>query len=807
MPLRILHMRRAEDRRYLREWFVLGLCCFLLVVVMASSRLTSGLDKLMYDWWLQSLPQPSNQGIVIVEIDSHSLEALGRWPWPREFHAAVIRRIASVGPKAVIYDLLFSEPSPADAVLAQAMSLAPVYLPLAVDTTSSQQRLGAATLPVPELRTAAAGIGHINLEPDRDGVVRGIALFEGNRQQMWPQLTLPAYQQIRGADARLQYARKRAGDIDDAHSHAPLQRSRRLLIPFPLAAHPYTRVSFAEVMRGQVDPEIFRNRIVMVGATADGLGEHLTTAMSGRNGPMSGIEVHASILDALLANHFISNAGVDATVALSMLPVTLLFAGFLVLAPRQSIVLLPVLTVLPFAISGLLLRYADIWVTPAPAIAAVVLVYPFWSWRRLEVAMGFIGNELEQLENEPLLVHDRRVAPASHAGNALERNIALMRHAARQLRDLKRFIWDSLNSLPDPVLVADTAGQILLANTPAQHYLADLAAGPLEGDSLQRLLGRLTFVRLVGTQDHATAIPTATWPTVLDTSQFAHMSIMERGVEVRDANGKDFVLRYSRCTNARNELIGWIANLTDVTTLHAAQRQRDEMLHLLSHDMRSPQSSIVALIEIERRKVQYAGVRLVYDRLERYARRTLALADSFVQLATAETREYDLEVVDFAELLYSAIDEVWPLANAKQIDIAFDIAPGEHPMLAERSMIARALVNLLNNATKYSPPQTRIECTLYRIGARPGQLQCVIRDHGYGIDDDQKQRLFERFQRMKVPGQPDTDGVGLGLTFVKTVIVRHGGTISCDSAPGKGTTMTLRLPCVIVPAHVDIDHM
>jgi signal transduction histidine kinase len=74
----------------------------------------------------------------------------------------------------------------------------------------------------------------------------------------------------------------------------------------------------------------------------------------------------------------------------------------------------------------------------------------------------------------------------------------------------------------------------------------------------------------------------------------------------------------------------------------------------------------------------------------------------------------------------------------------------------------------------------------------------VIRDHGYGIAENRKNHLFERFQRMKVPGQPDTDGVGLGLTFVKTVVVRHGGTISCDSAPGKGTTMTLRLPYALV---------
>ncbi len=708
--------------------------------------------------------------------------------------------MAGARPKAIVYDLLFSEPSPADAVLAQAMSLAPVYLPLAVDTVSVQQRIGQAVLPVAELRAAAAGVGHINLEPDKDGVIRGVALFEGNRSFMWPQLTLPVYQVLRGHGRSAQVAAPHAGDDNP---HTLLQRSQHLLIPFPQAVHPYARVSFTDVMHGQIEPGFFKNKIVMVGATADGLGERLTTAMSGRNGPTSGVAIHASILDALLAGQFITRADVETIVALSMLPVALLFAGFLMFSPRQSILLLPVSIALPFAISGLLLRYASIWITPTPAVVAVVLVYPLWSWRRLEVAMSFIGTELEQLEREPRLVHDRRMAPGSKAGTSLERNIALMRHAARQVRDLKRFIWDSLDSLPDPVLVADTAGQILLANPPARRQLATLAIGPLEGDSLQRLLAGLAFVRAVGMDPRDAPVPGARWPQLLDTSRHTHISIMERGVEVRDSAGRDYVLRYSRCTNARNEPIGWIANLTDVTALHAAQRQRDEMLHLLSHDMRSPQSSIVALLEVERPKIDHTGVRLVYDRVDRYARRTLALADSFVQLAAAESREYILETTDFSALLYNAIDEIWPLANAKGIDLDLNIEPGEYPVVADPSMIARALVNLLNNATKYSPPHARVECELTHAGRAPDQLCCVIRDHGYGIAEDQKKRLFERFQRMRIPGQPDTDGVGLGLAFVKTVVVRHGGTIHCDSAPGVGTTMTIELPCVAVPTAVD----
>ncbi|WP_185646429.1 CHASE2 domain-containing protein [Burkholderia sp. Bp9143] len=294
MVARLLHLRRAEDRRFLREWLILVIACVLFVTLLASFRWTGALDKLTYDWWLQRLPHTADPDILLVEIDNESLEDLGRWPWPREDHAAVLRRIAAAGPRCVIYDILFSEPSPADPVLAQAISLAPVYLPLAIVSASSGDHFGEPILPVEELRDAAAGIGHINLEADNDGVVRSIALFEGNSQHMWPQLTLPAYRMLQGRSVAPNSGGANSIETFTSATGASLTRSRRLLIPFSLLAHPYPRVSFSDVLRGRVPPEVFHDRIVLVGATADGLGEHLTTTISGQNGAMPGIAVHAS---------------------------------------------------------------------------------------------------------------------------------------------------------------------------------------------------------------------------------------------------------------------------------------------------------------------------------------------------------------------------------------------------------------------------------------------------------------------------------------------------------------------------------
>ncbi|WP_175948223.1 CHASE2 domain-containing protein [Burkholderia pyrrocinia] len=793
---------RAEERRFLREWLLLGAAGVTFIVLLVACHLTRPADRILYDWWFRHRSVPASTDIVIVAIDDRSINKLGRWPWSRQVHADALLRIAAGSPRAVLYDVLFTEPGAQDAALADAMSHVPVYLPLVIESGPANPEAGNALLPVEPLRAAAAGIGHINLETEQDGIIRNVSLFEGNRRQLWPQFVIPAYRGARGRNAPL--LGPPASRVSDSQPIVdPVFRSEKMLIPFSGDGICYAQVAFVDVLDGKVNPAMFRDKFVLVGATADGLLEHLTTPVSGQNGSMSGIEIHANILDALLSGRYIATADVWAVVLYSASPLALLLLALLYLTPRQTIVLLPTLIGAAVFGSGMLLLKASVWISPVPAALALLVVYPTWSWRRLEVAMSFISAELEQLANEPQLVRDQRITTFAFVGHSLEHNIALMRQAARQVRDLKRFVWDSLNSLPDPVLVSDSAGYIRLANDPARAWLTPPVGKALEGCTLQEILSTLSFVRLIdGAPSAARGRP---WPALLSPTHAGNLDALERGVEVADASGHHFVLRYARCTSSAGELIGWIASLNDVTALHAAQSQRDEMLHLLSHDMRSPQSSIIALIDIERPKAVVTGQRLTYDRIERYARRTLALADSFVQLAAAETCDYALEVANFSDLLNSAVDEVWPLANAKHITLAYDTPDGEFPVRTDRSMIARALVNLLNNAVKYSPPHTRIDCALSLTGETPARLRCVIRDQGYGISHEQRLRLFKRFQRFRVPGQPDSEGVGLGLAFVRTVITRHGGTIDCDSAPGHGTTMTLHLPVVALAAATRID--
>jgi signal transduction histidine kinase len=254
--------------------------------------------------------------------------------------------------------------------------------------------------------------------------------------------------------------------------------------------------------------------------------------------------------------------------------------------------------------------------------------------------------------------------------------------------------------------------------------------------------------------------------------------------------GRCFELQLGTRRDAHGDEVGRLVRLRDVTEMHAVRRQREEMMNFLTHDMRSPQASILAAIatagpgEIDQ---NLAG------RLEGYARRTLKLADNFVHLARAEMPHYQLELLDLSDLLIDALDDLWPQGQAKQLTFRTSGEQSEWLVHGERSLLTRAMINVIDNAIKFSPPGAEIVCTL-QAGTLHGKdaVACAITDRGPGIAEDHLCFLFERFRR-GLPATP-VPGVGLGLALVQTVLTRHRGEVYCTSEVGKGSTFTLLVP-------------
>jgi CHASE2 domain-containing sensor protein/signal transduction histidine kinase len=779
-----------------REWLLLCVILLSLAAILGYQNGLGRLDQTLYDRLVQTHTRPARNDIIIVGIDDYSLTQLGRWPWARSVHAQMLNRLWKARPRAIGLDLILSEPEradaaggrPGDAELAKAIGdNHRTVLPIAMQNAGAGLGVG---FPIPEFSAAAAELAHINTEIDHDGVVRSVFLKEGQNGQWWPQFATALRDVGENLDgkggASVRHMPATLADTPTGSASNAWQRDELMHIPYSGGSGHFTSVPFVSVLRGEVPDTFFTDKYVLVGATAVGLGDQYPTPMAG-NTSMSGVEIHANILASLLEHASIRVAPAWQVVLFSIVPALLAMLAYMLFSPRVSLAFNALLFVLVIVASNYALR-AGVWIAPSAALIALLLTYPLWSWRRLEAAIAYLGLEFTRLDQEPHLLPEAQDTKAPRPiQDLLANRIQAMEKAARRVRDLRHFVSDSLDSLPDATLICTVDGHVLLANRLAVSYFNTL------GITLTDALLPYLFNTMRSPQPLDQATPDAfNWWDLIDIQK---VQSRPHGIEVRDENDHDLLIKSAACYSAKNKLAGWIVSVVDISVIRSAERSRDETLRFISHDMRAPQSSILALLEMQRDPDMALPLDEFFTRVEKASRKTLDLADNFVQLARAESQEYRYEEADMQDVLNDAVDEMWVQAHAKRIDIVVDIPERELVARMDRPLMTRVLINLISNAIKYSAPDTRVTCALklQKAIAHP-MIVVAVSDQGQGIAQSDQLKLFRRFQRIYNPDQPRQEGVGLGLVFVKTVVERHQGYIGLISKVGEGTTFTITLP-------------
>lgn len=791
---------RSVRRVALRQWLTLTLVLLALTAALGYQNGLVQLDQPLYDLFMRLNSRPARDDIIIVGIDDYSISQLGRWPWSRTLHAQLLNNIMQAQPLAIGLDVIMPERETAstaaahnsDAALSKALKAGNLVVLPVVTAIEGNGITG--LLPIPEFLSSARAIGHINLELDRDGVVRSVFLKEGQNGVWWPHFALAlaetAGQQVTDSHGLLPGAHL-PGTIEATAQAGHWQRDYQIHIPYAGGTGHFRSVPYISVLRGEVPKDFFKGKYVLIGATALGMADAFPTPVSGTSGVMPGIEINANILAGLLDHKTIRIAAALPTTLFNIAPVLLALLSYLLLTPRLALMLTACLMLVTAALSYLIQTHG-LWLAPSAALIGLALAYPVWSWYRLEAAIAYLGQEFMRLDQEPHLLPEASLAGSTRqqGEDLLEQRINAMRNAARRVRDLRRFISDNLDSLPDATLITGSAGHVLLANQVAKDYFHGFDARDISGALLPQLFSSMALPQpLEAAAQHAFS-----WRDLLDVQ---YIPLLAAGIAVQDQQGRDLLIKSAPCYSARQVLSGWVVSIVDITSIRAAERSRDETLRFLSHDMRAPQASILALLELQDDPTSALPQKEFFSRIARASRKTLGLADNFVQLARAESEEYRLEEIDFQDVLFDATDEMWTLAHNKKIELVTVIPDNECLTRIDRSLMARALCNLISNAINYSPAGTRITCTVrseYVDGA--AKIVCEISDQGYGIAAADQAKLFHRFQRVNIPGQPKSEGIGLGLVFVKTVVERHFGNIFFNSKVGAGTTFTITLPAI-----------
>ncbi|MGB7484434.1 MAG: CHASE2 domain-containing protein [Castellaniella sp.] len=425
-------------KRLLAEWLVLIAGLALLCAALTAWKNLPGIQDLnrrAYDLSMQAAPslRPSDD-LVIIAIDDASIDALGYWPWRRSVHAALLERLH--GARAVGLDLILSAPHPThaqdDLLLAEAIARhGRVVLP-EVLSPDGHYRI----TPTPPLARAAAALGRIDAQPDPDGILRTIQLHRTPADGGAPleHLSL-ALARVAGQDAAT--ARARAIPADAALRIRYTDPADRL------ALYPY-----AAVLNGQVPETAFRDRIVLIGAWASGLGDHLSTPI---NGATAGVAILADTLQNLRDDLWIRVAPFWLTSLTGLCLILLVCLGLGTLSARWGLAAALAACILFLASDALLLQWTGYWLPPAGILAALILAYPLWSWRSEEASLSRIDTELERLR-VPLRLEDpdpgEHAESSWHAGpNTLPARAIRLHQAVTRLKQATRAQEETLSFL------------------------------------------------------------------------------------------------------------------------------------------------------------------------------------------------------------------------------------------------------------------------------------------------------------------------------------------------------------------------
>lgn len=266
-------------------------------------------------------------------------------------------------------------------------------------------------------------------------------------------------------------------------------------------------------------------------------------------------------------------------------------------------------------------------------------------------------------------------------------------------------------------------------------------------------------------------------------------------LEVIASDGRylPFEVRATRVFHGNIPYIQWV--LHDITERLELERVREDLTHMIVHDLRNPLSSIMSSLELIHMALKDPTVRISLDDLfnvaQRSGERLFGLIDSILDIARLESGKTKLtwQRIDIGKTVDEALEQVRPVAISRGIHLETCV-PDDLPELAgDQGLILRVVANLLDNAIKFTPPEGTIRIVVERPSA--DTVLFAVSDTGPGIPPEYQQRIFDRFAR--VPDQR-VPGTGIGLAFCKLAVEAHGGRIWVESPPGGGATFKFTLP-------------
>jgi two-component system sensor histidine kinase SenX3 len=364
----------------------------------------------------------------------------------------------------------------------------------------------------------------------------------------------------------------------------------------------------------------------------------------------------------------------------------------------------------------------------------------------------------------------RRVREATHAAE----DVALVEAIAETEREsadrvaraeaVQHWLLAALDEATDAIVVVDRIGREVVRNAPARRFdgarHGEVLARDAVDELLQTALGGVTSQR----------------------------ELQLYGPPRQVIQLRSFPLRRD------GEVVGAVAFTRDISESRRVESVRRDFVANVSHELKTPIGALGLLAETMASTDDPKVVQQLADRVVREADRLSRIVDDLLDLSQIEAQEAPLRVpIPVNVLVHESVDLVQAAADLAEVPIHITPEPPDVEITCDRRQLRSAIVNLLDNAIKYSGPREPVE-----IGARVegDRVALRVRDHGIGIPTRDLERIFERFYRVDRARSRETGGTGLGLSIVRHVAQAHGGDVTVESREGEGSLFTLHLPIV-----------
>jgi two-component system phosphate regulon sensor histidine kinase PhoR len=388
--------------------------------------------------------------------------------------------------------------------------------------------------------------------------------------------------------------------------------------------------------------------------------------------------------------------------------------------------------------------------------------------RRRAEAIGQ-GNLSERVSSSDMLEIDVLATTINHMADELNERISMI----TQQRDEENAL---LACMMESVIAVDVEKRVLKMNQSAQVLFGVNAS----------VCGK-NVMEIIRNNDLRDIIARA----------LASSEPVEGSVSLPD-DGRYLLAHGTTLKGVAGQRIGALVVLNDVTRLHRLEMMRRDFVADVSHELKTPITSIKGFVETlldegGKDSEQTKGfLRIVAKQTDRL----MAIIEDLLMLSRLEQEDYrrdlPLEEALLKDVVESAIEVCRHKAREKQIEVKPSCASGLRARI-NAALFEQAIVNLVDNAIKYSPSGSVVRVDTKEDG---GEVVLQVRDNGSGIEKEHLPRLFERFYRVDKGRSRQLGGTGLGLAIVKHIVLAHHGRVDVESVLGKGSVFTIVLPQV-----------